>query len=75
MAKVPEQIPQEKLDLYVKFINTHPASEVKGGKKIRYTSLNGHMYTLLSKEGTVGLRLGKEQREAFIQKHNTNLCV
>jgi TfoX/Sxy family transcriptional regulator of competence genes len=38
-----------------------------------YTSHNGHMFTLLSKSGSLGIRLPKEEREAFLQKYKTTL--
>ena len=33
------------------------------------------MYSQVIKEGRVGLRLGKEEREAFIQKYDTKLLI
>ena len=54
-------------------VKTHPDLEMKGGNKMRYTSINGHMFTLLTKEGNVGIRLDKEDREAFMEKYNTGL--
>lgn len=75
MAKSQEEIPQDKLALYERLIETHPDMEMKGGKKMRYTSYNGNMYTLLSKEGHVGIRLAKTEREAFIAKYDTQLSV
>lgn len=71
MSKTPNQVPQDKLDLYRKLINTHPEIDLKGGAKLPYTSLNGHMYTMLSKAGNVGLRMGKDERTAFIEKYDT----
>ena len=38
-----------------------------------YTSLNGHMFSHLSKDGSLGLRLPKEEREAFLERYNTSL--
>ena len=75
MSDASETIPQDKLELFTQLIDTHPDIELKGGKKMAYTSHNGNMYTLLSKEGKVGIRLGKEEREAFIQKYDSQLCV
>lgn len=75
MAKSKDEIPQDKLELYEGLIATHPDMEIKGGKKMRYTSYNGNMYTLLSKEGNVGIRLGKAEREAFMEKYDTQLSV
>ena len=73
MSRSSNEVPQDKLDLYRKLIETHPDIELKGGKKLPYTSINGNMYSQLTKAGKVGLRLGKEEREAFLQKYNTKL--
>ena len=73
MSKTPDQVPQAALDLYAALINTHPDIELKGGKKLPYTSHNGNMFTFLTREGKVGLRLGAADREAFIQQYDTKL--
>ncbi len=70
MSKTPNEVPADKLDLYKQLLDTHPDVELKGGKKLPYTSMNGNMYTQLTKAGKVGLRLGKEEREAFMEKYD-----
>ena len=45
------------------------------GKTTPYTSINGHMSSFVSKEGTVGLRLSAQDRDNFIVKHKTNLII
>ncbi len=72
MPKPKIEIPVEKLELYDKLIAGNPDIERKG-KTVPYTSLNGHMFSFLAKDGTMGLRLSKEQREEFIQKYDTGL--
>ena len=72
MSKSPKYPPQDKIDLYDQLIATHADIERKGATN-PYTSLNGHMFTHLSKDGTLGLRLPKEAREAFLEKYNTSL--
>jgi len=58
---------------YHALIDTHPEIEVKG-KDMLYTSVNGHMFSIVNKtDGEVGLRLSKEDREAFIAEHDTAL--
>ncbi|MEQ8423861.1 MAG: hypothetical protein RIA63_04065 [Cyclobacteriaceae bacterium] len=57
---------------YDKLLATHPKIIRKGAAN-PYTSLNGNMYTFLSKEGEVGLRLGENDREAFLKKYKTTL--
>ena len=72
MGKSSSQIPADKLELYEKLIDTHTDIERKGVTN-PYTSLNGHMFTHLSRTGTLGLRLPKEEREKFLEKYGTNL--
>ena len=72
MSKKAPQIPQDRLDLYDKLIASNPEIERKGVTN-PYTSVNGHMFTHLSKIGTMGLRLPKEEREAFLEKYSTTL--
>ena len=72
MSKKPNLPPQDKIDLYDRLIATNPEIERKGVSN-PYTSVNGYMFTHLSKTGTLGLRLSKEDREAFLEKYNTSL--
>ena len=58
------------LELYEKLVATHPNVKRKG-KTMPYTSVNGHMFSLLDKEGKLGLRLPKEAREAFLAEFKT----
>ncbi|MEQ8677283.1 MAG: hypothetical protein RLP44_02290 [Aggregatilineales bacterium] len=75
MATTQDEVPQDKLDLYRKLIDTHPEIELKGGQKLPYTSHNRNMFTFLTKAGKVGIRLGKAEREAFIEKYGAKLAV
>ena len=58
------------LALYEALIATHPKIERKG-KTSPYTSVNGHMFSYLSKEGELGLRLSAEDRAAFVEKYKS----
>ena len=49
---------------YDRLIAAHPEIVRKGAAN-PYTSVNGHMFSGLNKEGDVGLRLSKEDRAAF----------
>jgi hypothetical protein len=40
-----------------------------------YTSLNGHMFSFVTKEGQVALRLSEADQEAFIRRFKTPPCV
>jgi hypothetical protein len=53
-------------------IATIPDVERKGAAN-PYTSLNGHMFSILSPEGILGLRLPKEAREDFLIRYNAQL--
>jgi len=65
--------PAGKVALYEKLVATLPEVERKGAA-VPYTSLNGHMFSYLSKEGRLALRLPPAEREAFLKKHNARLC-
>ena len=71
--KPPKDIPIELVDLYDKLLATHSEIDRKGANN-PYTSVNGHMFSGLSKTG-LGLRLGKEDREKFPKEYNTELLV
>ena len=62
-----------KLELYEKLVATNPSVERKGAT-VPYTSVNGHMFSYLSKEGKLALRLPTAEREAFLKKYNATLC-
>ncbi len=66
-------IPADKLALYDKLIATHPEIERKGAAN-PYTSLNGHMFSLLlGPRGVMALRLPEDEREKFLKKYDTTL--
>ena len=66
-------IPPEKLQLYEKLVATNPNVERKCDI-VPYTSLNGHMFSYLSNEGKLALRLPEKEREAFRKKYKARLC-
>ena len=59
--KAAEAAPDDKVLLYEKLVATHPKVERKGAT-VPYTSLNGHMFSYLSKDGKLALRLPDEAR-------------
>ena len=63
----------DSIELYEKLVATNPKVERKGAT-VPYTSLNGHMFSYLSKEGKLALRLPPEDREAFLKKYQAKLC-
>lgn len=66
-------IPADALALYEKLIATNPDVDRKGAA-MPYTSRNGHMFSFLTKEGKLALRLPEEARDAFLKKYKTTLC-
>jgi TfoX/Sxy family transcriptional regulator of competence genes len=66
-------VQSDKLALYEKLVATNPSVERKGAT-VPYTSLNGHMFSYLSKEGNLALKLPAGEREAFLKKYKTKLC-
>ena len=42
------------------------------GKTVPYTSANGHMYSLLNKEGELGFRYDKQTQQRYISEWNSD---
>lgn len=61
-----------KLALYESLVATVPGIERKGAS-MPYTSLNGNMFSLLTREGTLALRLPEQERDEFLKKYKTKL--
>jgi hypothetical protein len=72
MAKPAAAVSSDKIELYEKLVATNPRVERKGAT-VPYTSLNGHMFSYLSKEGKLMLRLPAGEREAFLKKYKARL--
>jgi hypothetical protein len=66
--------PAEKIALYDKLIATNPVIERKGDTN-PYTAHNGNMFTHLSPEGVLAIRLPEKERELFVKKYKTRLNV
>jgi hypothetical protein len=73
MARAAPEAYAANLELYEKLVATNPKVERKGAT-MPYTSLNGHMFSLFTKEGWLALRLPTADREAFLKKYKTKLC-
>src|SRR5207245_4280851 len=74
MGKAAAAAPADKLELYEELVATNPKVERKGAT-MPYTSLNGHMFSLLTRDGWLAIRLPSDVREAFLKKYKTKLCV
>ena len=42
------------------------------GKTMPYTSANGHMFSLLNKDGELGIRFSKSIQEKYFEDYNTS---
>lgn len=73
MSKITPTIPAAVLALYDKLVAENLNVERKGAA-MPYTSVNGHMFSFLTKSGVLALRLPAEEREAFLKKYKTKLC-
>ncbi|HUG90052.1 MAG TPA: hypothetical protein VML55_04410 [Planctomycetaceae bacterium] len=73
MGKAVSSVPADVLEAYDRLVATKPGVERKGAT-MPYTSVNGHMFSFLTKTGTLALRLPAEERDAFLKKHKTRLC-
>ena len=73
MGNATAEPPAHKLELYRKLVATNPSVELKGAT-MPYTSLNGHMFSFLTKTGTLALRLPTKERDAFLKKYKTQRC-
>jgi hypothetical protein len=62
----------DKIALYEKLVKTNIKAALKGDT-IPYTSINGHMYSYLSKEGVLALRLPEKERIIFLEQYQTTL--
>lgn len=61
------------IDLYNKVVATNPKVERKGAT-IPYTSHHGHMFSMLTKDGKMALKLPAPARAAFLHQYKTTLC-
>ena len=64
-------IPEELLAQYDLIISKIPDMDRKG-VSLPYTSMNGNMYTMMRKDGALGIRLNANDRESFIEKYNAS---
>ena len=60
------------LALYDKLLATNPDVERKGDT-MPYTSLNGNMFSLFTKENRLTLRLPAGDRESFLARYETTI--
>ena len=63
---------KEKIALYDKLVTKCPRFDKKG-KTVPYTSANGHMFSMLNKEGELGFRFSKQVQENYLQAFGTTI--
>lgn len=63
---------EKKLAIYDALLAKCPRFERKG-KTMPYTSANGYMFSLLNKDGELGIRFSKEVQEKYLKALNTTL--
>src|SRR5262249_41025503 len=74
VSKPGPKAPAASVALYGALLATNPDIERKGAT-MPYTSVNGNMFSLLTAEGTLALRLPAGEREAFLKRYNSTLTV
>lgn len=64
----------ERLSRYDEIVLKCPRFERKG-KTVPYTSANGHMFSLLNKEGELGFRFSKTVQEKYIKDWDAGYLI
>jgi hypothetical protein len=73
MSKSSPKAPAESVALYDALLAKNPEIQRKGAT-LPYTSVNGNMFSFLTPDGTLALRLPAADREAFLKRYETQLC-
>ena len=63
---------EQHLRIYDELVKQCPNFERKG-KTMPYTSANGYMFSLLNKDGELGIRFSKEKQKAYLEKFDTTI--
>ena len=63
---------EEKLKIYDELVSKCSRFERKG-KGMPFTSANGHMFSLLNKEGEIGIRFSKEVQKKYIEEFDSTI--
>ena len=63
---------KQQLELYDALIAKCPRFD-RRGKTMPYTSANGHMFSLLNKDGQIGIRFSKSVQEKYIQEFESTI--
>lgn len=63
---------EEKLKIYDELISKCPKFDRKG-KTVPYTSANGYMFSILNKDGEIGIRFSKKMQKKYIEDWGTTI--
>ena len=74
MAKAKYTGPSEALELYEELLNRLDSVDRKGAAN-PYTSLNGHMFSFLDKEGTVAIRFSDNDWTEFTTTYDSGPSI
>ena len=61
---------EERLKLYDEIVSKCTRFKRKG-KTVPYTSANGYMFSLVNKEGEIGIRFSKETQKEYMEKFDS----
>ena len=61
---------EEQLRIYDELISRCPRFQRKG-KTVPCTSANGHMFSMLNKDGEIGIRFSKEIQKKYLEEWNS----
>ena len=65
--------PTDKVQLYMRLLDSVPEIDSKSNFGSAYTAINGNMYTMISKHGVVGIRLPEPERSEFLERYSSEL--
>ena len=63
---------EKRLEIYDALVAKCPRFERKG-KTMPYTSANGYMFSLLNKDGELGIRFSKDVQQKYLEVFDTTL--
>ena len=63
---------KEKLARYDEIVSRCPRFDRKG-KSVPYTSANGYMFSILNKDGELGIRFSKERQDHYMKAWNSTV--
>jgi hypothetical protein len=75
MAAAPKKtnVPEDRLRLYQRLLESVPGVAEKSNFGSAYTAVNGNMYSMISKDGVVGIRLPEPDRSGFLETYGADL--